>query len=107
MDRFLTPSPASSRPGSAAAMSPSEEEVVPRPGTSSQGDSQPAQDNVPVDSLPLIFQHIKSYFGPGKTNGKVKCKICNKEITYSATSNYNMKSHYERQHCGGYPNLVK
>ncbi|KAG0720537.1 hypothetical protein GWK47_048318 [Chionoecetes opilio] len=41
-------------------MSPSEEEVVPRPGTSSQGDSQPAQDNVPVDSLPLIFQHIKN-----------------------------------------------
>ncbi|KAG0729471.1 hypothetical protein GWK47_030268 [Chionoecetes opilio] len=107
MDRFLTSSPASSRPGSAAAMSPSEEEVVPRPGTSSQGDSQPAQDNVPVDSLPLIFQHIKSYFGPDKTNGKVKCKICNKEITYSATSNYNMKSHYERQHRGGYPNLVK
>jgi hypothetical protein len=42
-------------------MSTSEEEV-PGPGTSNQGDSQPAQDIVPVNSLPPIFQYIKTYF---------------------------------------------
>ena len=103
MDRYLTPS---SRPGSAAAVSPSEEGEVPRLGTSSQGDSQPAQDNVPVDSLPLISHYIGSYFVPSKTSWKMKCKLCNKEISYSRTSYYNLKSHYQRQHRAEYTNLV-
>lgn len=102
MDRFLTPSPSSSRPVSVDAISLSEEEDVIRPGTS----SQPVQDNVPVNSLPLIFEHIECYFGPSKANGKMQCKFCNKEISYSATSYYNLKSHYERQHREEYSNFV-
>lgn len=105
MNTFLTPSPSSSRPGSAASNRLSVEEQVPRPGTSRQEDSHLTQDNVPVKSLPLIFQRLKTYFNSGKVNGKVMCKIFNKEITQSVTSNYNIKSHYKRWYRGEYPNL--
>lgn len=106
MDAFLTPLP-SSRSDSAPSKKPSEEEQSSRPDTSScQAENQCAQGNVPADSLPQIFQEIKGFFGPGKTNGKVKCTMCQKEITYSSKSNFNIKSHYDRQHKGEYTNLV-
>jgi hypothetical protein len=107
MERFFQPLPSCSRHDSASSISWNEEEES-RPATPSQGDIQPAlasgsEENV---ALPKSMHLMGDYFLPGSTKQKLRCKLCRKEITYSASSNYNLKSHYERIHRGEYTNFL-
>ncbi|KAB7500076.1 hypothetical protein Anas_07454 [Armadillidium nasatum] len=106
MEQFLTPSPSSSRHGSTMSQSEEEGEKAPKPGTSSQGDSQERQPDINADHLPHIFQHLTNFYVASKTKGKVTCKICFKEIRYSTISNYNIKCHYQNLHNDELPNLL-
>jgi hypothetical protein len=89
MERFLSPSPSASRPPSAM----SEEEMEPLIPEQSQPSASGEQQ-------PKILEYIGFFYGASKEKGKLKCQVkwCNKVISYSANSYYNLKSHYQKQH---------
>jgi hypothetical protein len=83
------------------------EEVDQKPALITQEQSQPTA-SADDEYRPRIVDHIGSFFGASKEKEKLKCQVrgCNKMISYSASSYYNLKSHYQKQHPKKFPDFV-